>query len=615
MVDPASTDALLALARERWPGELRAVQRRAERIAAGVTKVLHHEIDGVPHGDDWHRDFVSGRLWPVRFHARYRYAELLDLEHPSDVKVPWELSRLQELPVLALAYRRSGYEEHLAVLLARFDSWRAANPAGWGVNWTVGMEVAVRAVNLVVACDLLSGGPGEAAVEERGAADLIARHGRFLARNLEYSDINGNHYTACLLGLLVVGLALPGERCADSWRRLALRELRREVLRQVHPDGVCHEGSIPYHRLVLELFLFAALVAARRGLDVGDAYRRRIERMAEATAALRCPDGSLPLWGDGDDGSVLRLGGRGALDAGGLLAAAGAWLGRRDLVKAAGEPGLDALLMAGSEIAERVPAGVAKAARGRASGLDASRAFPDAGLYVLRRGEDFCLVDCGDVGLRGRGGHGHNDALSCEAWLAGLPVLTDTGCASYTRDRGSRLATLSAASHNVATVAGAEPAPFDLDRFPHASSCPVEVLAWEPEVPAFTGRHLGYARQGLAGAYQRRVELGAVPGGLEISDRIEPFQEAGDGGAVTEVAWHFQLAERWRPALQGKGWATWTDKAGNRLRLDHDLEEARVSLEHVPWYPGYDLEQMRWRLVLRVEADLPLAGRFRWWLG
>ena len=49
---------------------------------------------------DWRRDFKTGRRWPLR------HGSLLPIAYGdgSDVKVPWELSRFQHLPLLAAAH-------------------------------------------------------------------------------------------------------------------------------------------------------------------------------------------------------------------------------------------------------------------------------------------------------------------------------------------------------------------------------------------------------------------------------------------------------------------------------------------------------------------------------
>src|SRR4030095_12044328 len=78
----------------------------------------------------------------------------------------------------------------------------------------------------------------------------------------------------------------------------------------------------------------------------------------------------------------------------------------------------------------------------------ASTAFPDGGFFVLRSDRAHVIVDCGEVGMHGRGGHGHNDILGFELWLNGHPVVTDCGAYLYTASREWRNAFRSTAFHN-----------------------------------------------------------------------------------------------------------------------------------------------------------------------
>src|SRR5206468_3500651 len=64
-----------------------------------------------------------------------------------------------------------------------------------------------------------------------------------------------------------------------------------------------------------------------------------------------------------------------------------------------------------------------------------SKAFPEGGFYVLRSDRAHVIVDCGEVGMRGRGGHGHNDILSFELWLDRTNLVTDCGAYLYTASR------------------------------------------------------------------------------------------------------------------------------------------------------------------------------------
>src|SRR4029077_13276749 len=81
-----------------------------------------------------------------------------------------------------------------------------------------------------------------------------------------------------------------------------------------------------------------------------------------------------------------------------------------------------------------------------------SEAFPHGGFYVLRSERAHVIVDCGEVGMQGRGGHGHNDILSFELWLDGTNFVTDCGAYLYTASRDWRNRFRSTAFHNVVQV-------------------------------------------------------------------------------------------------------------------------------------------------------------------
>jgi hypothetical protein len=337
-------DAGIELLGRIQPEEIDALRAAADRIARGEIEVFSHAL---PAGAriNWQSDFVSGRLWPMKFHTRFAYSELLDLRYASDVKVPWELSRLQRLPILALAYRRFGEERYLEALLAELEGWDAANPVGYGVNWVVGMEASLRAVNVIWAAEILAGTAGAERFAHSRLLPFLVEHGRFVYRNLEHSDVNGNHYTACLVGLLYLGLYLPELAESRRWVSFAHRELAREMPLQVYPDGVCHEGSIPYHRLVLELFLHAAVLARRLDLELGAAYWERLEKMFDFVHAYTKPNGEAPVWGDIDDGRVLTLGNQRVQDHRYLLAVGAALFDRAELLAASGPASLDAFAL------------------------------------------------------------------------------------------------------------------------------------------------------------------------------------------------------------------------------------------------------------------------------
>ena len=110
-----------------------AVARRVDLLGSGPVEL------GRP--IDWLTDFKTGIAWPAGYAPRLDYA---DLGRPSDVKVPWELSRVQWLLPAGQAFLLTGDETYAAAVRDVLDEWIAANPYAWTVNWSVAMESALR---------------------------------------------------------------------------------------------------------------------------------------------------------------------------------------------------------------------------------------------------------------------------------------------------------------------------------------------------------------------------------------------------------------------------------------------------------------------------------------
>ena len=75
------------------------LRERADEICAHRFDLLGSGPTELGPEIDWHTDFKTGRRWPLR------HSSLLPVAYGdgSDIKVPWELSRCQHLPLLAAA--------------------------------------------------------------------------------------------------------------------------------------------------------------------------------------------------------------------------------------------------------------------------------------------------------------------------------------------------------------------------------------------------------------------------------------------------------------------------------------------------------------------------------
>ena len=487
-----------------WERELDRLDAGARaRLLAQAEQIVAHRFDLLGSGltdlgptIDWQRDFKSGRRWPDAHISRVPTV----LGGGSDIKVPWELSRCQHLPLLSAAYRVSGEERFLDELGAQLSAFMAANPVEFGAPWSCTMDVAIRASNWVAALCMAMPAASGAQWLEPALANLLL-HCRFIRAHLEWGELRGNHYLSDVVGLLVTCAPFTAGAEGRAWAAWATRELEQEMRHEVREDGCDHEASIPYHRLVTELFVCGTQAAdAFCPGSLSPAYRERLERMLDFVSDYTRPDGLAPQMGDADDGRFLPLGGYGAdpRDHRHLYAQAGRrW----------------------------------REGRGHA-------AYPQGGWYVMRHGALWGIVRCGDVGLGGIGAHAHNDQLSFELALGTQPLIVDPGSYLYTADAQARNEFRSTAAHSTLRIGRAEQSRLRSD---YLFSLPEEArarcLRFDTDGPRalFEGEHSGFWELGRAVRHRRELHFDGGSGVVRVTDTVL-------GGQGEALLWSFPLA-------------------------------------------------------------------------
>ena len=505
------------------------LEARAEEIVAHRFDLLGSGPTELGPDIDWATDFKTGRRWPLH------HGSLLQVSYGdgSDVKVPWELSRFQHLPLLAV----TGNVDEIG---AQLESWIAANPVELGVNWTTTMDVAIRAANWVAALALCAEEASRHTWFEPVLENLLL-HGRFIRSHLEWSEARGNHYLSDVVGLLAVAALFSGGREGRDWAQWASSELASEMEHQVRPDGTAHEASTSYHRLVTELFVCGTQAAdALVPGSLPDWYRERLERMLDFVRDYTRPDGLAPLIGDADDGRFLPLGDYGADPR-----------DHRHVFAQAGRPYEPAT---------------------------ESAAYPDGGFYVLRRSDLYAIVRCGDVGRYGRGGHGHNDQLSLELFAGGRPLVIDPGSYVYTSNPVERNRFRSTAYHSTLRIFGDEQNELRYDDlFSMNDRARAETLSWDER--SFEGRHHGFP----GATHTRRIEL--VDDGLVIRDTFSapiehdlewtfPLEPGADRHVeISGESLEFLPEDGWYSPRYGVREPTTFLRARRRSRAGEDLTE------------------------------------------
>lgn len=584
------------------PDEVDALCGERERVTllARAEDALAHRVDLLGSGPfelgsriDWHTDFKTGHAWPRAYFADIEYN---NPDRASDVKVPWELSRLQWMMPAGQAFLLTGEDRYASAVRDVLDQWMAENPCGASVNWSCTMEAALRTLSWTWFFHVFHDAPSwrDADFRFRFLRALFL-HVEFTDRHIERSDVNGNHYTADAAALVVGGLFFGEGQGPQRWQSEGWRILCEEMPRQVFADGVDFEASVPYHRLVAELFLWPAMHRTAQGLVVESSYVERLCAMAQFSRTYCRPDGSVPLWGDADDARALPFGMQDINDHRYLHTLIGLYAQQPGLCNAAPAAVGEVFWVFGAEAVRRWLATPPSPPQ--------SRDFPAGGFYVMRSARDHVFVDCGPLGLAGRGGHGHNDCLSFEAVLDGAPLVSDCGAYLYTASFEERNRFRSTDLHNTPLIDGEE-----INRFIrpdylwnlHNDAVP-RALAWHDDVNRswFCGEHSGYRRLASPVTPRRVWLLDKASHTLVVADRL-----AGDGEHDIQIPLHLhpdvrvESLESGQAVLVSKGRhfrLSWQGMGGR----EPQLEPARVS-------PSYGRIQATCRLVWRARARLPV---------
>lgn len=333
-----------------------------------------------------------------------------------DVRCVHELSRMHHWCAYALAAHidpsnRDAWCEQLVQEIVTFSQ---SYPVGTGVHWQFPMGIGIRLHSMLVAWDWARRSGWSNADADRRIAAMAIDHAKLtLARRESRGGLSTSHYAANLLGILAAGCYLQGTTEAGAWRQLAVRELKRELLRQVFDGGLSNEASTGYHRQIVDTFVHAFHLIHLSGdaiLHSSDYHRR----LTAAIAWCQYLDQlGMPLIGDNDDGLSVKL------------------------------TGFEPSLSYTYDVANRL-LGNNTVAR-TASAIVIDQQF---GIAVLRDDGVQCTIRSGPFGQFGKGGHAHNDQGSVTVRVDGHWIVVDPGSSTYTDDHAQRNAERSACHHS-----------------------------------------------------------------------------------------------------------------------------------------------------------------------
>jgi len=488
-----------------------------DSILTQAHKILEHRLDLLGSGEvnlgetiNWHRDFKSGYEWPK---VHFSKIKTVDLNNQADVKVPWELSRLQFITTLGRAYWLTGDSKYKEQFVFELTDWIKSNPVDHGVNWTCSMEVAIRAINIIWGMNFFSGRGELSGKVLKEVICSLYYHGIHIERNLEFIDSgsNTNHLLSNYLGLFYVGLLFPEFDRSEKWLSVSKRGLEKEIELQVIEDGADYECSLSYHRLVLEIFLSAFILGKRNNVEFSETFINRLTRMIEFSSALTGPSGKVPSIGDNDDGFLVKLANSDPHDHRALLDVAAQYLE----IKVAENVGLPE---------ERLwYIGPHSLTRWSKMTIRKPQLFKNSGYAVIQNSGMHLVFNAAAITEKGFGGHKHNDLLSICLEIDSIPLLIDTGTSCYTSDYRLRNKSRSTATHNTIRVNEQEQSRFlEKALFFMFRDARARIDLWTvtDDVVVVSGWHDGYSRLGSSIMHRRTLEVSLKNNSIDIWDEV-----------------------------------------------------------------------------------------------
>ncbi len=460
----------------------------------------------------WHYDIkLPQEQWGTEYWNRPSlrfYQEISVQDSPQseqgyypDIKVPWELSRLQHIFIIGYAYQRaiaSNDSERITqysdTFVKHMTSWIDENPYLLGVNWVCPMEVAIRAVNMIWGFHFFKNHPEISMDFWKKIVCSLYDHAHYLDYNRETSDKPNNHYLADLVGGFYLSVFFKDlSPVFNQKQSIVLDTIWAQIAQQVHPDGTSYEGSTNYHRLVTEMLVHVSLMCQLQGTTIPTTIGPTLRTMKAFLQDCTDLGGNLAQIGDNDSGKFVT--------------------GLR--INPNTQPRLISYRYAGITI------------------------MNTHGWHVTFRHPTFDKHQ--------PTGHFHADELSITASIDGKPLLVDPGSYLYTSNKHWRNQYRSSYAHNSFFVPAFEQEPKDLFTLPRQPYNHEPTVTIEGKTVIICDRHLKYNNRGLIA--HRRLIFDTFKETLELHDWWQPsdnhqnvFNKPNSHNCVWNLHWATDLS-------------------------------------------------------------------------
>ena len=430
-----------------------------------------------------------------------------------DLKLIWESARF--CWVDALMRNELLTHSRLAETLFwdKLDDFMQKNPVNLGENWESAQEVGLRLINIAFAASLFLQIPKSSNIylssakhnelvqeHEERTAQIIQAHANRILKTMVYAKSQrNNHLLSEAVALMTAAVVLPDANSAEHWWKTGKKNLFAGLNDQIAANGCYIQHSTNYHRLMLQLVIWADQLLHLKGEDWPKKLIPKLRNSVLYLYAFCDPENGKCSNIGHNDGSLLFCFGSDYADYSPTIQAAGLiFLGKKLFPKGSRDE---------LAIWLNVRQGVLfQSERDEAKTFTGPLSVGSSGNRALMLAEPF------------RGRPAHDDRLHLDVWINGVNELMDAGTYRYSGVEGWDNRLKYAAVHNVMTVDRREPMT-DAGKFLWLDPDAVKILSRNEAY--ISAEHRAFHNSSL----KHRRTVRPIENGFSVADDVIPVGE------------------------------------------------------------------------------------------
>lgn len=337
----------------------------------------------------------------------------------KDIKVVWEINRLQFLAYLSL---RDKKKEALAIL----DDWIKNNPYNVGINWYSNLEVAIRSISIINFLSIM----GSEYLERY--KNLIYLHGKHIFQDITYTEkcIPNNHLIGEAAALYCIANLIEIQE-KEKWLNKS-KKILKKYLNHLHDEGTYEEASLSYHQFVIQMYLMVWLFSKKTNDNfIENETEDKLKKAYMFLNTLKKPNTEYPDFGDNDEGFFYKLETEETFDS--FVKSLGSFLKQEEFF------GDIQKLLQIYQVKNDI----------KYEKIENKSFYPNGKYFIYKNNKNYIFVH-----NQKQEYHSHSDGMAIELVLNNKNILVDSGTFNYNVDQEKRRYYRGTLSHNTVWIDG-----------------------------------------------------------------------------------------------------------------------------------------------------------------